>query len=77
MVIKSHGFRVKGPVVYMNKNTFKYVEKANYLGAIIYSDLKDDEDMIRHLRNFHARSNSTNHNCSTGVQLLTISSLSL
>ena len=39
---------------------------------IIRNDLKDDGDILRHLRNFYARSNSiiiTIHHCSVGVKL--------
>ena len=39
---------------------------------IICNDLKDDGDILRHLRNFYARSNSIIrifHHCSVGVKL--------
>ena len=39
---------------------------------IICNDLKDDGDILRHLRNFYARSNSIIlkfHHCSIGVKL--------
>ena len=46
------------PDIYMNNAKLKYVEKAKYLGVIICNNLKDDEDMLRHLHSFYARSNS-------------------
>ena len=42
----------------MNVNKLAYVKEAIYLGVIICNDLKDDGDILRHLRNFYARSNS-------------------
>ena len=56
-----------GPAVYINNNKLDYVGNVKYLGVIICYDMKDDEDMLRHLRSFYARSNSTLrkfHNCS-------------
>ena len=53
-----NGFRLKYPYLYMNNNKLVFVEKTNYLGVVICNDLKDDEDMLRHLRSFYARSNS-------------------
>ena len=35
-----------------------YVKEAKYLGVITCNDLKDERDILRHLRNFYARSNS-------------------
>ena len=58
--------------MYMNLNKLAYVKEANYLGVIICNDLKDDGDILRHLRNFYARSNSIIrkfHHCSVGVKL--------
>ena len=46
------------------------LKEAKYLGVIICNDLKDDGDILRHLRNFYARSNSIIrkfHHCSVGV----------
>ena len=40
----------------MNVNKLAYVKEAKYLGVIICNDLKDDGDILRHLRNFYARS---------------------
>ena len=34
-----------------------------YLGVIISNNLKDDEDILRHLRNVYARSNSIIRKC--------------
>ena len=42
----------------MNVSKLAYVKEAKYLGVIICNDLKDDGDILRHLRNFYARSNS-------------------
>ena len=56
----------------MNVNKLAYVKEAKYLGVIICNDLKDDGDILRHLRNFYDRSNSiirTFHHCSVGVKL--------
>ena len=59
----------------MNVNKLAYVKEAKYLGilgVIICNDLKDDGDILRHLRNFYARSNSIIrkiHHCSVGVKL--------
>ena len=36
----------------MNVNNLAYVKEAKYLGVIICNDLKDDGDILRHLRNF-------------------------
>ena len=38
----------------MNVNNLAYVKEAKYLGVIICNDLKDDGDILRHLRNFYA-----------------------
>ena len=35
----------------MNVNKLEYVKEAKYLGVIICNDLKDDGDILRHLRN--------------------------
>ena len=56
----------------MNLNKLAYVKEAKYLGVIICNDLKDDGAILRHLRNFYARSNSIIrkiHHCSVGVKL--------
>ena len=42
----------------MNINKLAYVKEAKYLGVIICNNLKDDADILRHLRNFYGRSNS-------------------
>ena len=34
----------------MNVNELAYVKEAKYLGVIICYDLKDDGDILRHLR---------------------------
>ena len=70
--IKPRGIHLKCPDSYMNNNKLVFVENTKYLGVVICNDLKDDEDMIRHLRSFYARSNSIIrkcHNCSIGVKL--------
>ena len=49
----------------------QYVKEAKYLGVIIFNDLKDDGDILRHLRNCYTRSNSIIrefHHCSVGVK---------
>ena len=72
MVIKPHGFHLKCPDIYMNNDKFVFVEKTKYLGEVICNDLKDNEDMLRHLHSFYARSNSVIrkfHSCSIGVKL--------
>ena len=72
MVFKPRGFNLKCPDMYMNLNKLAYVKEAKYLGVIICNDLKDDGDILRHLRNFYARSNSIIrkfHHCSVGVKL--------
>ena len=55
----------------MNVNKLAYVKEAKYLGVIICNDLKDDGDILRHLRNLFARSNSIIrkcHHCSVSVK---------
>ena len=67
MVVKPCGFHLKCPNVYMINNKLEYVEKSKCLGVIICCDRKDDENMLRHLHSFRARSNSIIgkcHNCS-------------
>ena len=69
MVFKPRRFNLKCPDIYMN---LAYVKEAKYLGMIICSDLKDDGDILRHLRNVYTRSNSIIrkfHHCSVGVKL--------
>ena len=73
MVFKPRGFNLKCLDIYMNVNKLAYVKEGKYLGVIICNDLKDDRDILRHLRNFYARSNSIIrkiHHCSVGVKLL-------
>ena len=73
MVFKPRGFNLKCLDIYMNVNKLAYVKEGKYLGVIICNDLKDDGDILRHLRNFYARSNSIIrkiHHCSVGVKLL-------
>ncbi|KAK2158914.1 hypothetical protein NP493_1758g00006 [Ridgeia piscesae] len=56
----------------MNVNKLAYAKEAKYLGVIICNDLKDDGYILRHLRNFYARSDSIIrklHHCSVGVKL--------
>ena len=72
LVVKPSRFQLKCPDVYINHNKLDYVVKVKYLGVIICDDMKDDEDMLRHLRSFYARSNSILrkfHNCSVDVKL--------
>ena len=72
LVVKPTRFQLKCPDVYINHNKLDYVVKVKYLGVVIYDDMKDDEDMLRHLRSFYARSNSILrkfHNCSVDVKL--------
>ena len=72
LVVKPSTFQLKCPDVYINHNKLDYVVKVKYLGVIICDDMKDDEDMLRHLRSFYARSNSILrkfHNCSVDVKL--------
>ena len=52
MVIKRRAFHLNCPNIYMNNNKLVFVEKTKYLGGVICNDLKDDEDMLRHLRSF-------------------------
>ena len=71
LVVKPSRFQLKCPDVYIN-NKLDYVGKVKYLGGFICDDMKDDEDMLRHLRSFYARSNSILrkfHNCSVDVKL--------
>ena len=58
MVFKPRGFYLKYPDVYMNLNKRAYAKIAHYLGVIVCNDLKDDENILRYLRHFYARSNS-------------------
>ena len=65
MVFKPRSFNLKCPDIYMNVNKLAYVKEAKYLGVIICNDLKDDGDILRHLRNFYARSNSISEHFTT------------
>ena len=58
MVVKPHGYQLKCPNVYLNNNKLEYVEQTKYLGVTFFIDLTDDEDMLRHLHSFYAKSNS-------------------
>ena len=72
MVVKPHGYQLKCPNIYFNNNKVEYVEKVIHLSVFICNDLKDDEDMLRHLHSFYAKSNSIIrkfHNCSVVVKL--------
>ena len=72
VVFKPRGFNLKCPDIYMNVNKLAYIKEAIYLGVIICNDLKDDGDILRHLRNFYTRTNSiirNFHHCSVGVKL--------
>ena len=72
IVFKPRGFNLKCPDIYVNVTKLAYVKEAKYLGVIICNDLKDDGDILRHRRNFYARSNSIIRNfqhCSVGVKL--------
>ena len=53
-----YGYQIKCPNVYLNNNKLEYVEKAKYLGVAICNDLKDDENMLRHLHRFYASCNT-------------------
>ena len=68
MVLKPHGFNPKFPDIYMNLNNLAFVKEAQYLGVIVCNNLKVDEDILRHLRNFYARPNNTHH-CSMCAKL--------
>ena len=52
MVIKPCGFHLKCSDIYMNDKKLVFVQKTKYLRVVICNDLKDDEDMLRHLRSF-------------------------
>ena len=65
MVFNLCGFHLKYPDICMNLNKPAYVKEAKYLGVIVCNDLKEDEDILRHLRNFYARSNSIIRNVIT------------
>ena len=70
LVVKPSRFQLACPDVYINNNKLDDVGKVKYLGVIICDDMKDDEDMLIHLRSFYARSNSILrkfHNCSVNV----------
>ena len=60
MVFKPGGFHLKCPDIYINLNKLAYVNQGKYLGVIVWNDLKDDEDIFRHLRDVYARSNNIN-----------------
>ena len=49
------GLHLKCPDIYMSLKKFAYVNQANYLGVIVCNDLKDNEDILRNLRNFYTR----------------------
>ena len=55
MVFKPRGFNLKCPDMYINVNKLACVKEAKYLGVIICNDLKDDGDILRHLRNWTDR----------------------
>ena len=48
MVVKPHGYQLKCPDVYLNNSKPEYVVKAKNVGI----NMKDDEDMLRHLHSF-------------------------
>ena len=54
MVVKPHGYQLKCHDVYLNNSKPEYVVKAKNVGV----NMKDDEDMLRHLQFFYAKSNS-------------------
>ena len=57
--------------IHMNLKKLPYVNQAKYLGVIVCNDLKDDEDILRHVRsNVYANSISRIfHPCSIGDKL--------
>ena len=65
IIFNLHGFHLKYPDICMNLNKLAYVKEDNYLGVIVWNDLKVDEDILRHLRNFYARTNSIIRNVTT------------
>ncbi len=69
MIFKPHRYQLSCPDIYMNGNTLKYVEHTKYLGVVMTSNCKDDDDMMRHLR---CRSNTILrkfYRCSVDVKL--------
>ena len=66
MVVKPRGRNVSTPLMYLNGVALEYVDSVKYLGV-----MKDDADMIRHLRSFYARSNvifRKFHHCSASIK---------
>ena len=55
MVFKSHCFNLKGPHIYIyiyERKQTCICQRSKYLGVILCNDLKNDGDILRHLRNF-------------------------
>ena len=56
----------------MKLNKLACVKQAKYLGVIVCNDLRDDEDILRHLHNVYTKCNNIIrkcHHCSVGVKL--------
>ena len=58
MCIKPSFMNILLPNVFLGSCILKYVTKFKYLGHIINSDFKDDEDIDKELRNMYARGNT-------------------
>ena len=43
----------------LNSAPIPYADSVKYLGVMFTPDLKDDIDMLRHLRTFYARDNTS------------------
>ena len=62
MIFKPRGFNLKYPDIYMNLNKLADV-KTKYLGVTVCNYLKDNEDILRHVRICYARSISIIRKC--------------
>ena len=65
-------FVLKCPDIYMILSERAYVKGVKYSGVTVCNDMKNNEDILKHIRKFYARSNNItrkfNH-CSIGIKL--------
>ena len=69
-------YKLATPSVYLNGKTLDYVENIKYL-AVILSNLKDDEDILRQVRCLYASANTLIHKfarCSQHVKVILVES---
>ena len=58
MIIKPRNFKLNlTPVILLNGQKLKFVEKYKYLGVFVLSSFTDDDDLIRQMRSLYMRGN--------------------